>query len=143
MYFYELWEAQLTSFIHKLHGFFITLYQITGPCSDASNLSKNFSGTYRPWVCCAIEYSFLKRNLYGFVQNFNRTMFVRFDTILMIVLKSCNHFHNILRLFDVLKNSPFTTSEAIRDYYLQTWYIRFASRVAEQIKILRVKILGN
>ena len=29
-----------------------------------------------------------------------------------------NHFHNILRLFDVLPNFSFTTSETIRDYYL-------------------------
>ena len=35
-----------------------------------------------------------------------------------------NHFHNILRRFDVLPNFPFTTSEMMRDYYLQTWYIR-------------------
>ena len=32
-----------------------------------------------------------------------------------------NHFHNILRLFDVLPNFPFTTGETIGDYYLQTW----------------------
>ena len=29
-----------------------------------------------------------------------------------------NHFHNILRLFDVLPNFPFTTSETMGDYYL-------------------------
>ena len=29
-----------------------------------------------------------------------------------------NYFHNILRLFDVLTNLPFTRSETIRDYYL-------------------------
>ena len=29
-----------------------------------------------------------------------------------------NHFHNILRLFDVLLNFPSTTSETMRDYYL-------------------------
>ena len=29
-----------------------------------------------------------------------------------------NHFHNILRLFDVLPNFPFTTSETMWDYYL-------------------------
>ena len=28
------------------------------------------------------------------------------------------HFHNILRLSDVLPNFPFTTSETIRDYYI-------------------------
>ena len=44
---------------------------------------------------------------------------------------SYSHFHNILRLFDVLTNFPFTTSETICDYYLQTWYIRVASRVAK------------
>ena len=29
-----------------------------------------------------------------------------------------NQFHNILRLFGVLPNFPFTTSETMRDYYL-------------------------
>ena len=29
-----------------------------------------------------------------------------------------NHFHNIVRIFDVLPNFPFTTSETMRDYYL-------------------------
>ena len=29
-----------------------------------------------------------------------------------------NHFHNVLRLFDVLINFPFTASETMRDYYL-------------------------
>ena len=29
-----------------------------------------------------------------------------------------NHFHNILRLFDILPNFAFTTSEIMRDYYL-------------------------
>ena len=33
-----------------------------------------------------------------------------------------NHFHNILRLFDVLPNFLFTTSETMRSYYLETWY---------------------
>ena len=36
--------------------------------------------------------------------------------------------------FDVLPNFPFTTSETMGDYYLETWYIRVASRVAEQLK---------
>ena len=40
---------------------------------------------------------------------------------------SYNQFHNILRLFDVLPNFPFTTSETMGDYYLSTWYIRVAS----------------
>ena len=33
-------------------------------------------------------------------------------------IKSYDRFHNILRLFDVLKNFPFTTSETLRDYRL-------------------------
>ena len=45
-----------------------------------------------------------------------------------------NHFHNILKLFDVLPNLRFTVSEIMRDYYLQTWYIRVTSRVAERLK---------
>ena len=45
-----------------------------------------------------------------------------------------NHFHNILRLFDVLPNFPFATSETMRNYYLQTWYIRVASRISKRLK---------
>ena len=37
---------------------------------------------------------------------------------LKILQVICNHFHNILRLFDILRNFPFTTSESMRDYYL-------------------------
>ena len=62
---------------------------------------------------------------------------------ILIILSECtiyftyNHFH-ISRLFDILPNSPFTISEMICRDYLQTWYIRVSSRVAE-----RLKILGN
>ena len=31
---------------------------------------------------------------------------------------SYNRFHNVLRLFDVMPNFPFITSETMRDYYL-------------------------
>ena len=48
--------------------------------------------------------------------------------------QSYNHFHNILRLFNVLSNFPFTTSETMGDYYLQTWYLRVASGVAKRFK---------
>ena len=30
---------------------------------------------------------------------------------------SYNHFHNILKVFDVLTIFPFTASETMRDYY--------------------------
>ena len=48
--------------------------------------------------------------------------------------RSHNHFHNILRLLNVFTNFLFTTSETMRDYYLETWYIRVASPVAERRK---------
>ena len=51
---------------------------------------------------------------------------------------SYNHFHNILRLFDVLTSFPFTTIETMRDYYLYTWYIRGTSRVAERLKTYEI-----
>ena len=44
---------------------------------------------------------------------------------------SDNQFHNVLRHFGVLPIFPFTTSETMCDYYLQTWHIRVAPRVAE------------
>ena len=47
---------------------------------------------------------------------------------------SDNNFCNILRLFDVLTKFALTTSEAMRDYYLQIWYLPVASRVAERLK---------
>ena len=50
------------------------------------------------------------------------------------IIYSYNQLHNILRLFDVLPNFPFTTSETMHDYYLKTWYIRVASRVAQRLK---------
>ena len=38
-----------------------------------------------------------------------------------------NQFYNFLRLFDVFPNFPFTTTETMCDYYLQTWYIQDTS----------------
>ena len=52
----------------------------------------------------------------------------------MTLNSTYNEFHNILRLFVVLLNFSFNTSETMSNYYLQTWYIRVASRVAEQLK---------
>ena len=42
------------------------------------------------------------------------------DQIWTLVKRSENYnqFHNILRLFDVLPNFPFTASEMMGDYYL-------------------------
>ena len=54
-----------------------------------------------------------------------------------------SHFHNNVRLFDVLPNFLFTTSETMGYYYLQAWHIRVASRVAEQLKTQNLRKLGN
>ena len=52
---------------------------------------------------------------------------------------SDDQFHNILRLFNVLPNFPFTTSEAMGGYYLQRWYVR----VAKRLKTEDLMKLGN
>ena len=52
--------------------------------------------------------------------------------------ESYNHFHNILRIFDVLPNYNFTTSETIGDYYLKTWL-----PIASRVKTLDLRKLGN
>ena len=59
--------------------------------------------------------------------------------------KNCEdkHFHNILRLFDALPNFSSTKSETMRNYYLETWYIRVASQVAEGLKTFDLRKLGN
>ena len=56
---------------------------------------------------------------------------------------SDNHFHNILRFFDVLPNFLSSTSEIMRDCYLQTWYMRFASQVAERPKTYDIRKLES
>ena len=37
---------------------------------------------------------------------------------LVLLKNTCNHFHNILRLLDVLPNFPLTTSETMWEYDL-------------------------
>ena len=51
-----------------------------------------------------------------------------------------NQFHNILRPFNVLPNFPFTTSEAMGDYYLHTWYLKLPHELPND---LRLGKLGN
>ena len=65
------------------------------------------------------------------------------NTIVSLISSRNTRFHNILRLFDVLSNPHFTTSETIGDYYLYTWYIRIASRVAERRKTQDLRKLRN
>ena len=44
-------------------------------------------------------------------------LFVTYDLMSCEVF-TYNRFHNIMRLFDVLLNFPFTASETMGDYYL-------------------------
>ena len=59
------------------------------------------------------------------------------DTFLFIY----NHFHNILRLLNVLPDFPLTASETMRNS--ETWYILLAPRVVKQLKTYNLKKLGN
>ena len=49
----------------------------------------------------------------------------------------------IWRLFDVLPNFRFTTSETMGDYQLKTQYIRIESQVAQPYKTYELRKLGN
>ena len=42
-----------------------------------------------------------------------------------------------------LSNFPFNTSETMGDYYLQTCYIRVASRIDERLKTEDIRKLGK
>ena len=54
-----------------------------------------------------------------------------------------NQFDNILRLFDLLQNFNFTTSEPMVDYYISGSYIGVASRDAEGLQTSKLIKLGN
>ena len=56
--------------------------------------------------------------------------------------KLCQMTRN-LQSFSYSTNFPFTTSETMYDYYLQTWYIRVSSRSAERLKAEDLMKLGN
>ena len=54
-----------------------------------------------------------------FRKEFFSNVYISVNTIFECsYLRNYNHFHNILRLFDVLTNLPFTISETIGNYYL-------------------------
>ena len=53
----------------------------------------------------------------------------------------CNHFHSILRLFDVLPNFPFTTSEAMCT--IITYEHGIYELPHELPNNLRLRVLGN
>ena len=51
-----------------------------------------------------------------------------------------NHFHNILRLFDVLPNFPFTTNETEPNYPYKQGTYKLPHKLPND---LRLRILGN
>ena len=69
------------------------------------------------------------------IQYYSGTCLIRIINykLLALLLATYNYFHNILRRLDVLTNFPFTASETIRDYYLETCYIPVSSRIADGI----------
>ena len=71
-------------------------------------------------------------DLYYWLQHSCNVEQFAFRVTLSSYLSGYNHFHNILRLFDVLSNFLFTTSEMMRDYYLQSCHIFHATRAAVQ-----------
>ena len=73
------------------------------------------------------------KKIYGLMHCLNRSL-IGSRLNFVNSFRPINHFHNVLRLFDILPNFPFNTSETMRDYYLQTWYLHVASRVAQQLK---------
>ena len=44
-----------------------------------------------------------------------------------------------MRLFDVLPNLPFTTSEMMRDYYLQTWYYELPHELPNDLRLRKLR----
>ena len=49
-----------------------------------------------------------------------KSLYVLLNSIKNNYKANCNQFHNILRLFDVLPNFLFTTSETMGHHYLET-----------------------
>ena len=48
-----------------------------------------------------------------------------------------------MRVFDVLQNFTFTTSETMRDFYLCIWNIQVASQIAKWLKTDDLRKLEN
>ena len=85
-----------------------------------------------------IFYSFVKQTSFSSLFHF-----APFIYLFGMHSQSYNHFHHILTPFDALANFLSATSETRRNYYLQTWYIRVASRVAVQLKTKDFRKLGK
>ena len=66
----------------------------------------------------------------------------------LVNLPTCYQFYKptttfiIYRDFNVVTNFPFTTSETMRDYYSQTWYIRVAFPVVHCFK-RKLELVSN
>ena len=69
-----------------------------------------------------------------------KNLFVSYDCLNFPTLETYNQFHNILRLFDVLTNFPFTTSERCASI---TYKHGMYELPRELTNDLRLKILVN
>ena len=88
--------------------------------------------SYKEFIWCTND---LNAHYSTFYERWSFLWLCFFTLSILISVFSDNHFHNILRLFGVLRNFAFTTSETMRDYYLwASWYIWVTLRVAELLK---------
>ena len=121
----------------KVNSYLLSLTQLVSQRKNFTEIRKRF-GTHlytSSILLNKVELSVLLVGLPGLIKHFA-----------MISKKkkkySYNQFHNILRLFDVLPNFSFTTSETIDDYYM-VYTRRAASRVAERLKTQDLRKLGK
>ena len=54
-----------------------------------------------------------------------------------------NHFHNILRLFDVLPNFPLTTSETMRNFNYKHGKYEMPHKLLNDLRFNDLRKLGN
>ena len=69
-----------------------------------------------------------------------KNLFVSYDCLNFPTLETYNQFHNILRLFDVLTNFPFTTSERCASITYKHGMYELPRELAND---LRLRILVN
>ena len=74
------------------------------------------------------------------VKNKNNKTLKTLKTTLIRLLYCYNQFHNILRLFDVLPNFPFTTSETMGIITYKHGIYKLPHELRSN---LRLRILGN
>ena len=119
----------------KVNSYLLSLTQQVSQRKNFTEIWKRF-GTHlytSSTLLNKVELSVLLVGLPGLIKNFAMISKKKY---------SYNQFRNILRLFDVLPNFSFTTSETIDDYYM-VYTRRATSRVAERLKTQDLRKLGK